>query len=68
MKDKEGRRLVSGRGAAVIGSLWVLGSVVMGWGTASTSLVPRQFEYTVGYLALGAFPALLLVLVWSYLE
>lgn len=68
MKNEEGRTLVSTTGAAVIGSLWLLGSVVLGFATATAPGFARGLEFVLMWLALGAFPAVLLLLVWSYLE
>ncbi|MDC5698723.1 hypothetical protein OO014_15815 [Intrasporangium calvum] len=66
MKGEDGRTVVSATGAMVIGSLWLLGSVAMGWGSAHDNDLGTRLEYTLAWAALGVFPGILLLLVWSY--
>ncbi|MDV3222793.1 hypothetical protein [Intrasporangium sp.] len=67
-KDRDGRTLVSGTAAGVIGSLWLLGSLAMGITTAPWPDLGTTIEFTLGWAAFGFIPALVLVLVWSHLD
>jgi len=67
MKNGEGRILVSRRAVAVVGMVWLLGSLWLGMGMGAPH--PGGFiEAALALAALGAIPAVVLVLVWSYLE
>lgn len=67
MKNDEGRTLVSRRAIAVVGMLWLLGSLWLGAGMAAPH-AGGFIEVALALAALGAIPAVVLVLVWSYLE
>ena len=68
MKDEDGRPLVSGTAVAVVGSGWLLGSLLMGWSTATPPDLGMRIEWSLGWAAFGAVPAIIMILVWSYLD
>ena len=68
LKDEDGRPLVSRTAVAVVGSGWLLGSVLMGWSTASPPDLGTRIEWSLGWAAFGLVPAIVMILVWSYLD
>ena len=68
MKDGDGRPLVSRTAVAVVGSGWLFGSLLMGWSTASPPELSTRIEWSLGWAAFGAVPAIVMILVWSYLD
>ncbi|GAA6527131.1 hypothetical protein [Intrasporangium sp. DVR] len=68
MKDEDGRTLVSATGAAVIGSVWFIGSVLMGVGSSTRAELGEWVEMSLAWAGLTVFPAIVLLLIWSYLD
>lgn len=66
MKDDEGRTTVSGSAALGVGLSWVLGSVLLGYLTAGTPDWGRRVEQMLAWAAVGALPAVIVVLMLSH--
>lgn len=67
MKDEDGLKPVSGTAVAVVGSGWLLGSLLLGWSTATPPDLGTRIEWSLGWAAFSAVPAIVMILVWSYL-
>jgi len=68
MKDEDGRRLVSRTAVAVVGSGWLFASLLLGWSTATPPDLGTRIEWSLGWAAFGAVPAIVMILVWSYFD
>jgi hypothetical protein len=68
MKDDQGRTFVSRTAVWVVGVVWAVGSLLLGWTTAPWGDLATRLEFTLVWAALGFLPAVVAILVWSHLE